>query len=210
MISIGSSSLHRGKYVIVLAGMSMLPFLLETATIAKTETLPVQKAAPSVVVLETAGSESELRRLMREKNRVSALQEKAVRFSEASPGSYGFIAPKQLGLVLVTQSPDLVLEQAPSSAHAYEIHKLADGSGLLVGFLGQEAIAHIKPSERHRKVRLSLYSNLVREAPYIVAVPLTKLVVDQMPRLIRANTPEGSAMLEMDLEGTANRKVLGQ
>jgi hypothetical protein len=59
---------------------------------------------------------------------VAELEVGTARFSEAPIGSYGFIASKHLGLALITQSPDLVLERASSSSNDYEIHKLTDGS----------------------------------------------------------------------------------
>lgn len=68
------------------------------------------------------------------------------------------IAPKILGMVLITHSPDLSIEQIQSVRNAVETHKLADESGMLVGFVK----TNLKPL-------------------HIVAVPLTKLVVDRMP-----------------------------
>ena len=199
-----------GVLSLILIGMAIFPSLPEAAPGGKTEALPVQKAAPAAVVIETPGSEEELRRLMRTKNGVAELRTGMTRFSEAPTGSYGFIAPKHLGMALVTQSPDLMLERASSSFAAYEIHKLADGSGLLVGFVGKEIAPQIKPNERPKSVRLSLYSNRAGNATVIAAVPLEKLMVDQMPRRIESNKPESPVMLEMDLYGTANRKAPSQ
>lgn len=170
----------------------------------------MEKAAPAAVVIETAGTEPDLRRQMRTKNGVAELESGTVRFSLAPTGSYGFIAPKQLGLALVTQSPDLMLERVSSSSGSYEIHKLADGSGLLVGFVGNDVVPQIKPSERPKSVRLFLYSNPISKATMIAAVPLTKLMVDQMPRRIDSRQAEGPVLLEMDLQGTANRKAPSQ
>lgn len=195
---------------LVLMGLSVHPYLLEAAPKGKTETLSLEKAAPAVVLIDAAGTEPELRRQMRAKNGVDELKTGTVRFSEAATGSYGFIAPKHLGLALVTQSPDLVLERTPPLSQAYEIHKLADGSGLLVGFIGKESAPEVKPSERPKNIRISLYSNPAEKAPFIVAVPFTKLVVDQMPRRAESKKPEGPVLLEMDLQGTANRKSLGK
>ena len=187
-----------------------VPQLSDGAPGGKTEVLPMEKAAPAAVVIEAAGTEPELRRQMRSKNGVAELKSGAVRFSLAPTGSYGFIAPKQLGLALVTQSPDLMLEQVSSSSGSYEIHKLGDGSGLLVGFVGNEVVAQIKPSERPKSVRLFLYSNSFSKATTIAAVPLTKLMVDQMPHRIEPKQPDGPVLLEMDLQGTANRKAPSQ
>lgn len=159
-------------------GLGFFTSLLEAGPGGKTETLPLQKAAPAAVVIETIGSEPDLRRLMRMKDGVAELRAGIVRFSEAPTGSYGFIAAKHLGMALVTQSPDLALERVPSSFDAYEIHKLADGSGLLVGFLEKDVAPQGKSSERPKNLRISLYSNPVGKAPLIAAVPFTKLVVD--------------------------------
>lgn len=160
-------------------------------------------------MIEAAGTAPELRRLMRTKNGVAELRAEVARFSEAPTASYGFIAPKHLGMALVTQSPDLVLERATSSFDAYEIYKLADGSGLLVGFLGKDVAPQVQSSERPKNVRISLYSNPVGRAPLIAAVPFTKLMVDRMPRRIESNKPDSPVMLEIDLLGTANRKAPG-
>lgn len=208
--SFARTTAARCVFQLVLMGLGFFPYPLEAAPGGKTETLPMQKSAPAAVVIETAGTEPELRRLMRTKNGVAELQAGIVRFSEAPTGSYGFIAPKHLGMALVTQSPDLVLERAPSSSDAYEIHKLADGSGLLVGFLGKDVAPQVKSSERPKNVRISLYSNPAAKAPQIVAVPFTKLTVDRMPRRIESNKTDSPVILEMDLQGTANRKAPGE
>jgi hypothetical protein len=190
----------------ILMFMSFLPGPLDAAPGGKTEILPVQKAAPAAVVIETAGSEAELRRQMRTKNGVAELHTGTVRFSQAPTGSFGFIAPQFLGLALVTQSPDLALERLTPAANAYEIHKLADGSGMLVGFMGKDIVTQVSPSQRPKNVRIALYSNPSDKAPHIVAVPLVKLMVDRMPVRLDPKKPDSPVMLDMDLQGTANRK----
>jgi hypothetical protein len=207
---LAASSRRSVAIVLVVLLQAGVPYLSDGAPGGKTEVLPMEKAAPAAVVIEAAGTEPELRRQMRTKNGVAELGNGAVRFSLAPTGSYGFIAPKQLGLALVTQSPDLMLERVSSSSGSYEIHKLGDGSGLLVGFVGNEVVPQIKPSERPKSVRLFLYSNSFDKATTIAAVPLTKLMVDQMPRRIDPRQADGPVLLEMDLQGTANRKAPSQ
>ena len=189
----------------------LLLFTLPTNTLhaaqgSKTEILPVQKAAQAAVAIETAGSEAELRRQMRTKNGVLELRTGTVLFSQAPTGSFGFIAPQFLGMALVTQSPDLALERVSPTANAYEIHKLADGSGMLVGFMGGDLIPHVTPSQRPKNIRIALYSNPSEKAPLIVAVPLIKLMVDRMPIRLDPRKPDSPVMLDMDLQGSANRK----
>ena len=193
--------------LLVLTLMSLLPASLDAAQGGKTEVFPVQKAAPAAVVIETAGSEVELRRQLRTKNGVSELSSSTsvIRFSVAPTGSFGFITPKLLGLALITQSPDLPLEQMPPATNAYEIHKLADGSGMLVGFVEANLKPQLTPSQRPKNVRLGLYSNPSGKAPHIVAVPLVKLVVDRMPIRLDAKEPGSAVLLDMDLQSTANR-----
>lgn len=192
--------------LLVLMFMSLLPGPLDAARGGKTEILPVQKAAPAAVVIETAGSEAELRRQMRTKNGVAELHTGRIPFSQAPTGSFGFIAPQFLGMALVTQSPDLALERVAPAANAYEIHKLADGSGLVVGFMGKDLVADVTPSQRPKNIRIALYSNPSDKAPLIAAVPLIKLMLDRMPVRLDPKKPDGPVMLDMDLQGTANRK----
>ena len=193
--------------VLVLTLLSLVPASLNGAQGGKTEVFPVQKAAPAAVFIETRGSEAELRRQLRVKNRVSelALSSSVTRFSAAPAGSFGFMTPKLLGLALITQSPDLPLELMAPTSNAFEIHKLADGSGMLVGFVE----AHLKPqlttSQRPMNVRFGLYSNPSNKAPYIVAVPLAKLIVDRMPTRLDPKEPGSVVLLDMDLQSTVNR-----
>jgi hypothetical protein len=196
-----------GGTLLVMTLMSLVPASHSGAQGGKTEVFPVRKAAPAAVVIETAGSEVELRRQLRAKNRVSKLSSSTsvIRFSVAPTGSFGFISPKLLGLALITQSPDLPLEQIPPVSNAYEIHKLADGSGMLVGFVEATLKPQLTPSQRPKNIRLGLYSNPSSKAPHIVAVPLVKLVVDRMPIRLDAKEPGSAVLLDMDLQSTANR-----
>jgi len=172
----------------------------------KTEILPIEKAAPAAVVLDQAGSEQELRIRLREKTGVAELTMPRTRFSSAPTASYGFIAPQYLGMALVTQSPDLGLERVPSTPNSYEVHKLADGSGLVVGFISPDLKNQVESTHRPKNIRIGLYSSPSEKAPHIAAVPLVKLIVDRMPIRLDPKTVDSPVMLDMDLQGTANRK----
>jgi hypothetical protein len=195
--------------VSVLAGvlaMSLVVFLDRVQGAGKTEVMPMVKSAPTAVVIEATGSEPDLRKQLRSKNAVMELGATEGLFSQAPTGSYGFIAPQALGLALVTQSPDLLLERSAPASNAYEIHKLADGSGMVVGFIEQALIAQVTPENRPHHIRIALCSNRSDKMPYIAAVPLTKLMVDRMPVRLEHKNADGPVVLEMDLQGTANRK----
>ena len=172
----------------------------------KTEVMPMVKAAPTAVVVDATANEPDLRRQLRTKNGVTELGATPVPFSQAPTGRYGFIAPQALGMALVTQSPDLMLERNPPASNAYEIHKLADGSGMVVGFIEKGLIGQVTPENRPHHVRVALCSNRSEKTPYIAAMPLTKLMVDRMPVRLEPKRAEGPVVLEMDLQGTANRK----
>jgi hypothetical protein len=192
------------------AALLCLPSPLEAARGGgKTEVLPMHKAAPTVVAVETAGSETELRKQLRVKTGVAELPASMARglFSQAPLNSYGFIAPQALAMVLVAQNPDLNLERAAPAANAFEVHKIADGSALLVGFVGPDLLPQLTPSQRPKAVRIMLYSNPSEKAPHIVAVPLTKLMSDRMPTRLDKKNPDSAVMLEMDLQGTTNKPL---
>jgi hypothetical protein len=193
--------------LLVLSLMSLIPASLAWAQGAKTEVFPVQKAAPGTVFIEAPGNETDLRQQLRAKNGVSQLSfsTSVIRFSVAPTGSFGFIPPKLLGMALITRSPDLPIEQVPPASDAFEIHKLADGSGMLVGFVEASLKSLLSASERPKNVRLGLYSNPSDKAPHIVALPLVKLVVDRMPIRLNPKEPGSAVLLDMDLQSTANR-----
>jgi hypothetical protein len=178
----------------------------EAQAAGKTEVMPMVTAAPTAVVIETTGNEPDLRKQLRSKNGVTELGDARVAFSRAPSGSYGFIAPQPLGMALVTQSPDLLLERSAPASNAFEIHKLADGSGMVVGFIEKALIGQVTPENRPHHVRIALGSNRSDKTPYIAAVPLIKLMVDRMPVRLEPRNAESPVVLEMDLQGTANRK----
>jgi hypothetical protein len=201
----GAMTLRLMFYLLVLLHLSSFP-VHAAAGSGKTEVMPMVKAAPTAVVIETRGTEADLRNQLRSKNAVTGLGSARAPFSQAPTGTYGFIAPQLLGMALVTQSPDLVLESTAPASNAYEIHKLADGSGMVVGFIEEALIPQVTPENRPHHIRIALCSNRSDKTPYIAAMPLTKLMVDRMPVRLDAKRADGPVVLEMDLQSTANRK----
>ena len=205
------SAQTRRILIVALLGLTILdarPAPLDAArgTGGKTEVLPVEKAAPAAIVLDQPGSEQELRKQLRARNGVAELAVSTTPFSTAPTASYGFIAPQHLGMALVTQSPDLGLQRVPPTANSYEIHKLTDGSGLVVGFIAPDMRNQVASANRPKSIRITLYSSPSEKVPHIAAVPLVKLMVDRMPIRLDPKNPDSPVMLDMDLQGTANRK----
>lgn len=119
-------------------------------------------------------------------------------------GRYGFITPKFLGMALITKSPDLPFEPVSSTPNAFEIHKLADGSGMLVEFVEANLKPQLTSSQQPKNIRFGLYSNPSNKASHIVAVPLAKLIVDRMPTRLNPKEPGSAVLLEVDLQSTAD------
>ncbi len=192
--------------------VSLLPASLHAAprgaNSGKMEVLPSQKAAPAAVFLDAQGTEADLRRQLRLKTGVVELKTDLpqTRFSVAPLGSFWFAPQQGLGLALVSQSPDMLLERTAPAANAYEIHKLADGSALVVGFVSADLKPLLTPQLRPKNIRLALYSNPTDKAPHIVGVPLSKLAVDQMPHRLDPKNPNSPVVLEMDLQSSSNRQ----
>ncbi len=192
--------------------VSLLPVSLHAARGAnsgKMEVLPSQKAAPAAVFLDAQGTEADLRRQLRLKTGVVELGAdfQQTRFSVAPVGTFGFAPQQGLGLALVSQSPDMLLERTAPAANAYEIHKLADGSALVVGFVSADLKPLLTPQLRPKNIRLALHSNPTDKAPHIVGVPLSKLAVDQMPHRVDPKNPNSPVVLEMDLQSSSNRQA---
>jgi hypothetical protein len=85
-----------------------------------------------------------------------------------------------------------------------EIHELADGSGMLVGFVEACLKSQLTSCERPQNIRIGLYSNPTIKAPHIAAVPLAKLVVNRMPTRLDLKEPGSAVLLDLDLQVTAN------
>jgi hypothetical protein len=193
--------------LLTLTFMSLVLASLTGAQGGKMDLSSVQKSAPAVIFIEQSGSEVELRRQLRAKNGVFELgfSSSVTPFSVARPGSFGFISPKLLGMALITRSPDLPLELIAPTSNAFEIHKLADGTGMLVGFVEAHLKPQLTPSQRPENVRFGLYSNRSEKASQIVAVPLATLIVDRMPTRLDPKEPGSAVLLNVDLQNSANR-----
>jgi hypothetical protein len=187
--------------LLVLTLVSLVQTSLAETQGGKTQVFFVQTTAPAAVFIKTAENEVELRRQLRAQNGVSALSPaiSVIRLSIAPIGSFGFITPKLLGMALITRSPDLSIEQIPPVSNSFEIHKLADGSGMLVGFVEANVKSQLTASERLKSLRFGLYSNPSIKAPHIIAVPLAKLAVDRMPVRLDPKEPGSTVLLEIDL-----------
>ncbi len=106
-------------------------------------------------------------------------------------------------MALITRSPDFSLEQAPQVSNAFEIHNLADGSGML-GDSWRHTSSFSRRRVSVRRISGGLYSNLSIKAPHIIVVPLAKLVVDRMPIRLDPKEPDSAVLIDIDLQGTAH------
>lgn len=106
-------------------------------------------------------------------------------------------------MALITKSLDLPFEAVSPTPNSFEIHKLTDGSGMLVGFVEAQLKPQMTSSERAKNVRFGLYSNPSDKAPHIVAVSLAKLLVERMPTRLNPKEPGSAVLLEAELQSSA-------
>ena len=105
-------------------------------------------------------------------------------------------------MALITRGPDLPFEAVSPTPNSFEIHKLADGNGMLVGFVEAQLKPQLTSSQQPKNVRLGLYSNPSGKVPHIVAVPLAKLLVDRMPTRLDPKEPGSAVLFEWICRGT--------
>lgn len=108
-------------------------------------------------------------------------------------------------MALNTRSPDLPLELVSPTSNAFEIHKLAKDTGMLVGFVEAHLKPQLTPSQRPENVRFGLYSNRSEKASQIVAVPLATLIVDRMPTRLDPKESGSEVLFNVDVQRSANR-----
>ncbi|TKB75150.1 MAG: hypothetical protein E8D46_03260 [Nitrospira sp.] len=63
-------------------------------------------------------------------------------------------------MALLTRSLDLSLEQIPAVSHAFEIHKYAGGSVMLVGFVEANVKPQVTAREKSKRFCFGLYVTL--------------------------------------------------
>jgi hypothetical protein len=118
------------------------------------------------LVAESAPSVQEMRR----KHRVSLISpmEGDKTTAEVQPNSFGFA----FSTPIIYRSPIQI--QVSGSKRDFEIHKLADSSLLVVGYVGPETFIRLREGVRP-DADVTLYSSPIKEASDLVALPLNRL-----------------------------------
>src|SRR5688500_3247967 len=88
-----------------------LSALVASAT-GTTEVMPMIKAAPAAAAIERARTEEDHRAQLRVNSGLTELLPPRALVSQARTGAYSIIASPVLGMALVTQRPDLMLERS--------------------------------------------------------------------------------------------------
>jgi hypothetical protein len=110
---------------------------------------------------------------MRARNRVNPLAESESEkdFAEIPVNSYGFVEPPDL---IYRPSAEKLSIDANAYDFAFEIHKLGDGSGLLLGYVGPETFGRLSEGILAGS-NFVLYSEPWKDAPSLVAIPVSGL-----------------------------------
>jgi hypothetical protein len=134
----------------------------------KTEPAP---SPPKLLVAEFGGSIQELRK----RHNVKPLPdvESGKNFIEIPVNSYSFADGFSL---LHKQTPDYL--KMPGLNRDFEVHKLGDGTGVVLGYVGPESLIRLREG-MPKDAELTLYSQRWREAPNLVAMPLSELRCDR-------------------------------
>lgn len=130
-----------------------------------------EKPAPKPLQVITTKDAVELRGL----DQVERIrdEESGKTLSEIPPGSFGFTQ----ALEVVWQAQDLheqIKLESYGFPQEFEIHKLRDGSALLVVYLGPETLDRLREGLQPRE-SVSLYSTSWKDAPNIAAIPIDQI-----------------------------------
>jgi hypothetical protein len=112
-------------------------------------------------------------RELRQQNHVSRLadSESGKAFAEIPANSFGYVSSPEL--VYMSSTGGLSIG-ADGFVLDFEIQKLGDGGGLLVGFVGAETFQRLREGVPTR-TDMTLYSAAWKDAPNLVAVPVNGL-----------------------------------
>jgi hypothetical protein len=126
---------------------------------------------PKLLVAEFGGSIQALRK----RHNVTPLPdvESEKSLSEIPANSYSFADGFHL---LHKQTPEYV--KMPGLYTDYEVHKLGDGTVVVLGYVGAESLIRLREG-MPKDVELILYSEGWREAPKLVSIPLSELRCDR-------------------------------
>jgi hypothetical protein len=119
----------------------------------------------------TANDIAELRRL----DQVVRIREaeSGKTLSEIPPGSFGFTLDMELAERESALHSDINVRSSELPSE-FEIHKLRDGSAMLVVYVGPETLDRLREGTQPG-APISLYTSSWNEAPAVVAIPLSQI-----------------------------------
>jgi len=134
---------------------------------------------------------------LRQEDRVTELpdSESEKTFAEIPVDSYGYVD----GIYLPHEPLDQIRVETTNFSHFFEIHKVADGSGRIVGYVGPETFQRLREGVAPGS-GLTLYSASWKEAPNIVAIPIKGLKCHRSRTVEEGNTLRGTEIRVLDCE----------
>jgi len=139
----------------------------------------------------TAGSVQELRQQDHVTQLADSESEKT--FTEIPTDTYGFAG----GPDIHYDSLDSLLIESMNYDQLFEIHKLSDGTGLVVGYVGPETFEHLREGTAPGTA-LSLYSGSLEEAPNLIAVSIKRLKCGRSRNVVAGNSIRGAVVEVLD------------
>lgn len=198
-----------GMWSIVIAILSLIaaftvPEVRRILKLDRTLTQPAaQPPIPSPIATEEAehplyAQVAKDFRELRQQNHVAGLEdsESGKTFVEVPANSYGFADALDFTKKL---SHDVNMNSR-GSTYNFEVQKLSDGTGLIIGYVGPETLEHLREGI-HAKSALTIYSDSWKDAPNVIAVPISRLSCSRTRILVVASEKhKNTAVSALDCE----------
>ncbi len=156
--------------------------------------------SPPVVIATSPKKGEEARPWLRNEHRVRALEpeESRLRVSDVPRRVYGFVDCEDLLRFLNSQQ--FRLHRSFYKPYDCEVHKLADGSIHLVGFVGHDTAIQAKLESRPKHLRITVYAFAWENAQDIISIPFTDIATLRDLRRIDLDKELGPRALEFELK----------
>jgi hypothetical protein len=138
---------------------------------------PIVTPAPIVTA-----TDEEQRQRMRQQHNVRRMEvlENELKFSVAPRGIFGFTQT-----VFIYDPSHLKLKREFSESLDFEIHKMTDGNGQLIGFVSPDTAVKLQRDDRPAKFLVTIYNSMWSGASIIVPIRLSDIQKGYSDRTIQ-------------------------
>ena len=151
------------------------------ATSASSVIPPATPSAAPTFVSANGLNEEEQRQMIRQQHNVRRMEavENELKYSVAPRNIYGFTSSMRL-----YNPSGIILHRGFSHSQAFEIHKMNDGTGRLIGFVSTDVAVHIQRDNRPSEFPITIYNRKWSEAPTMAIIPTSYIKSDYSGRRI--------------------------